>query len=130
MDIRTHADAERHVADLADHLTRPSDDECLLCYVIRMLSEFGCDTTLRWATRWRDVRVPRATGLERRLESRGGFCDCEVFWNGWTLRADLLVPDQFDRDPAWPEELPTCAGVDRRSSQPCRLWEPWRRPRW
>src|ERR1700710_167354 len=93
MDIRTPDDAERLVADLADGLTQPSDAECLLCYVIRMLDAFGCDTTLRWAARWRDVRLPSATGLERRLGSRGGYCDCEIFMNGWDLRADLQVRD-------------------------------------
>jgi hypothetical protein len=92
-----------------------------------MLQAFGCDTRLRWARRWRDARLPRATGLERRLEARGGFCDCEIFWNGWTLRPDLQVVDVAG-DLDWPETLPACAGVDRRSSQPCRLWEPWRRP--
>jgi hypothetical protein len=61
--------------------------------------------------------------------ARGGFCDCEVFLNGWGLRADLLVPDP-DGEPAWPAEWPPCAGVGPRSSQPCAIWVPWRRPRW
>ena len=42
----------------------------------------GCDTMLRWARRWRHLVRPRAAGLERRLEARGGFCDCEIFGNG------------------------------------------------
>src|SRR5438105_4691710 len=86
----------RDRACLASILTEPRPDECVLCYVDRMLDAFGCDTTLRWARRWRDLRRPRATGLERRLESRGGFCDCEIFLNGWTLREDLWVPDDED----------------------------------
>jgi hypothetical protein len=90
-----------------------------LCYVERMLAAFGCDCTLRWARRWRDLRLPRATGPERRLLARGGFCDCEVFLNGWGLRAHLLVPDA-DGEPAWPAERPPCAGVGpaRRSRAP------------
>jgi hypothetical protein len=67
------------------------------------------------------------TGLERRLEARGGFSDRDSFWNGWTLRADLQVVDDAGHLD-WPETLPACAGVDPRSSQPCRLWEPCRRP--
>ena len=72
---------------------------------------------------------PNATGLERRLEARGGFCDCEIFWNGWTLREDLRVRTE-DGDLEWPAALPSCAGLAPRSSQPCANWEHWRRPRW
>lgn len=129
MEISTPDQLEQHLADLSTALTAPGPDECVLCYVERMLAAFGCDSTLRWARRWRDLRLPRATGLERRLQARGGFCDCEVFLNGWGLRADLLVPDA-DGEPAWPAERPPCAGVGPRSSQPCGIWQPWRRPRW
>jgi hypothetical protein len=122
-------DVQAHLAALSESLTRPGDEECVLCYVQRMLTAFGCDTTLRWARRWRDTLRPRATGLERRLAARGGFCDCEVFWNGWTLREDLCVPTE-DGALDWPETLPPCAGLTPRSSQPCANWEPWRRPRW
>ncbi|TFV62059.1 DUF2695 domain-containing protein [Geodermatophilus sp. DF01-2] len=93
-----------------------------------MLDAFGCDCTLRWARRWRDLRLPRATGLERRMEACGGFCDCEIFLNGWTLRDELQVPDE-NGEPAWPAQRPPCAGVGSRSSQPCANWEPWRRGR-
>jgi hypothetical protein len=128
MDIRTPDEVEAHVAALAELLTEPRADECVLCYVDRMLDAFGCDTTLRWARRWRDLRRPRATGLERRLEARGGFCDCEVFLNGWTLQEDLWVADEEDGEPTWPAERPACAGIAARSSQPCAHWRPWRGP--
>ena len=126
MDIQHLADAERYLATLAAELTRPAGDECVLCSTAVLLRRFGCDGTLRWVRRWRDVLRPRATGLERRMAARGGFCDCEVFWNGWTLRRDLLVPDEAG-EPEWPEVLPRCAGVDRRSARPCAHWEPRRR---
>ena len=129
MDARTPDELEQHLSDLSTTLTAPEPTECLLCYVQRMLGAWGCDSTLRWARRWRDLRLPGATGLERRLESRGGFCDCEVFLNGWGLRADLLVPDA-DGEPTWPAGRLPCAGVGPRSSQPCASWVPWRRPRW
>ena len=125
MEIRTPEELEQHLSDLSAMLTEPAPGECVLCFTERMPGAFGCDCTRRW----RDLRLPRATGLERRLGSRGGFCDCEVFLNGWGLRADLLVPDA-DGEPAWPAERPPCAGVGPRSSQPCAIWVPWRRPRW
>ena len=129
MEIRTPDELEQHLSDLSTALTAPGSAECVLCYVERVLAAFGCDGTLRWARRWRDLRLPRATGLERRLESRGGFCDCEVFMNGWTLRDDLQVRDE-DGHLGRPAERPACAGVGPRSSQPCGIWQPWRRSRW
>ena len=125
MEIRTPDELEQHLSDLSAALTAPQPAECVLCYVERMLAAFGCDCTRRW----RDLRVPRATGLERRLGARGGFCDCEVFLNGWTLREDLLGVDE-DGEPAWPAERPPCTEVGPSSSQPCGIWRPWRRPRW
>lgn len=119
--------AEADLAALSDAATRPRPQECLFCFVDRMLTAFGCDKTLRWVRRWRELRLPRASGLERRLESRGGFCDCEVFLNGWTVRADLLVPDEHGEGD-WPAQRPPCAGVSARSSQPCSTWVPVRRP--
>ena len=129
MDARTPDELEQQLSDLSTTLTTPEPAECVLCYVQRVLGAFGCDCTLRWARRWCDLRLPGATGLERRLESRGGYCDCEVFLNGWTLRDDLQVRDEAG-DLGWPTERPPCAGAGPRSSQPCAVWVPWRRPRW
>lgn len=104
-------DIESYVAELQEVLTAPRERECLACYVLRMLDSFGCDNTLRWARRWRDSCAPRATGLERRLERRGGFCDCEIAFN--VYQDQMLLEDD--------QELPTCLGVTRRgSTQPCR----------
>ena len=129
MEFETTAALEQHLAELAVRLTEPAPGECVLCYVDRMLAAFGCDCTLRSARSWRDRRLPRRTGLERRLEARGGFCDCEVFLNGWTLRGHLEVLGD-DGEPTWPAERPPCARVGPRSSQPCANWEPRRRGRW
>lgn len=129
MEIETPADAQQHLAALASAMTAPRPRECLLCYVNRMVDGFGCDTTLRWARRWRALCAPRATGLERRLEARGGFCDCEIFLNGWDLRADLQERDD-DGGLTWPSERPRCAGAPARSTQPCANWVPYRRPRY
>ena len=137
------AGAEHELRLLASALTEPRQRECLLCYVYRML-EHGC-TGLRWATLYRDLRAPRATGLERRLEQKGGFCDCEIFMNAyepvrqlWTVppaasSADAVVveeedDDELDEDVLMPpDELPPCHGVRAGSTQGCAHWvRQWR----
>lgn len=123
----TPATAEEFVAELAEAITAPGPAECALCYCARMVGQFGCDSTLRWARRWRDVRAPRASALLRRLGERGGFCDCEVFLNGWQLREDLLEVDEDDGGLLLPDADPPCAGVRRGSARACALWVPRRR---
>jgi hypothetical protein len=113
--------AECALRDVLGELTDPLPRECLFCYVYRML-EFGClPDRLTWARRWRDLRAPRAIGLERRLAARGGFCDCEIFLNGWQPR-DLVLDENGDH--SYPRLMPRCRGVRRGSTQPCGLWVP------
>lgn len=123
-------DTERELRALSVALTTPYERECLLCYVFRMLP-LGC-LGLRWATRYRDLRAPRATALAQRLGRKGGFCDCEIFCNAYVLAPELWHwPDDSDRDaptgvsrPRHPDPMPRCQGVRRGSTQPCWLWEP------
>src|SRR5258708_8706085 len=63
---------EAELAELSQRLTEPGERECLRCYLLRMISEFGCDGSHRWTVRWRDLRAPRARGLVRRMQRRGG----------------------------------------------------------
>ena len=120
-------DAERYVAALAAELaTAPDEEACVLCSTVSLLRRFGCDGSLRWLLRYRDLLCPSATTLERRMQARGGCCDCEVFVNAWSLRGDLLVGDTSGRR-RWPDVLPRCAGVGRGSARPCAHWEPRRR---
>jgi hypothetical protein len=108
--------------------TLPRPGECFLCFTDRMLTASGCDSTLRWVRRWRDLRATSARALESRLGRHGGFCDCEVLLNGFTRRDDLLGadgPGGLDR----PGEQPPCAGVRAGSARPCGIWVP-RRGRW
>jgi hypothetical protein len=88
----------------------PGDNECLRCYLVRAVREFGCDGTHRWTLRWRDARAPRATALLSKLARRGGICcDCEVVFNVW--------PDYPETDHPVP-----CAGTTRPgSTDPCDL---------
>ena len=120
-------DTERALRILSTALTDPHDGECLLCYVYRML-EFGC-TGLRWAVRYRDLRAPRATALERRLGERGGYCDCEIFLNGYEPAHELWTPSR-EHDEDWPEQLPACRGVRAGSTKGCTLWVRQRRGWW
>jgi hypothetical protein len=129
MDDMTADALEQELAAVSLAMTQPYDDECVLCYAYRMVLAFGCDRTLRWVRRWRDLRRPRATGIERRMRSRGGFCDCEVFSNGWTLREELMemCPHGDLREP---DPMPECAGAGPRSTQPCTNWVTWGHSPW
>lgn len=114
----------------ATRLTTPDDGECLLCFVRRQIEEFGCDTTLRFARHYRDLVAPRATALERRLGQKGGYCDCEIFLNGYRLVDELWTPErEIQRDgyveiaePEPPKAMPPCRRVRRLSTQPCGWW--------
>jgi hypothetical protein len=106
--------ADPGLARLAQHLTEPGERECLRCFLMRMIREFGCDGTHRWTIRWRDLRAPRARGLVGRMQRRGGgCCDCEVI---------------FSVFPGYPEtgSAAPCAGILRggsavpRDSRPLR----------
>jgi hypothetical protein len=124
-------EAERILADASVILLDPDSGECLLCYVHRMLMEYGCNCRLRFAGHYRDVRAPRATALERRLGQSGGYCDCEVFLNGYELRLEYWLPmvireredeEQYPEDATGPNPLPMCREVRAGSTQPCSLW--------
>jgi hypothetical protein len=71
-------EVEAEVAWLSRRLTEPHEYECLRCFLLRMINEFGCDGTHRWTIRWRDLRAPLASSLLGKLEELGGCCDCEV----------------------------------------------------
>jgi len=99
----------------AAELTKPREAECLCCYVARLLVEYPCDGSLRHALHYRDVVAPLATSLATRLGQIGGYCDCEVFLNGYQLRGADEEDAEFD-------VLPPCSGVRRGSVQPCGKW--------
>jgi hypothetical protein len=127
-DTTIDQEAEALLRSVSSLLTDPRGAECLLCYVARMLDDFGCDTTLRWAARYRDARAPRVGGLEKRLGNVGGFCACEIFLNGYEIAEALCDHDEWG-DRVAPEGRPTCTGARRGSTKPCSAWERQRR-RW
>ena len=120
---------------LAAELTRVRVGECLCCYVARQLEQFHCDCTLRHALRYRDSAAPRATALKDRLGRVGGFCDCEIFLNGYEPHPRLWTREhELDDDGVAvvvaaepPDQLPPCAGVRRGSVSPCSNWVRQRR---
>lgn len=131
-------EAESFLRDQVAELTQVRDGECLCCYVARLLDDSPCDGSLRHAVRYRDMVAPRATALRDRLGQVGGFCDCEIFLNGYELpgsgRDDAVDPD-YERDDdvdivallapdteSIPEPLPACQGVRRGSVKPCGNW--------
>lgn len=104
------ADAvEAELIALSCLLTEPGEAECLRCFLLRMIDEFGCDGRHRWTVRWRDLRAPLASGLLDKLEELGGCCDCEVLLN------------VFPHYPKTDQVLP-CAGQPQPGSAvPCDL---------
>jgi hypothetical protein len=116
----TRSDIDGAAAALVEEQTTPRPGECLHCYVYRMLV-FACDGTLRWALRWRDLRAPRVRALEHTLHARGGYCDCEIFLNGWQPRV-VVVGENGPAD--FPHDVPPCAGGRSGSTDPCRVWAP------
>lgn len=112
-------DVEHYLLALSHVMTQPYARECLGCFVARMLDEFGCDNTLRWAMRYRDLRVPRATRLESRLGDIGAFCDCEIFLNGYRRDPDRASSDLVAIEL---QGRPMCLAVASSSSQLCSGW--------
>ncbi|MDN5794584.1 MAG: DUF2695 domain-containing protein [Intrasporangium sp.] len=99
----------------------PRPEECLACFVHRMVGLQGCSDALRWVEQFRVHRARRATALTRRLTAQGARCDCSVTDVVWRVGPELwewawdgrLVP---------PEVVPPCRGVRPNSTQPCRHW--------
>lgn len=112
------AGKEGELQQLSNALTTPRPHECLLCYVLRML-DFGCHGR-DWLKRYRDLRAPRATALERRMDQKGGYCDCEMLMNAFHPNPWYFGPDE-DRD-IFAESMPPCLGVRGGSTRPCLLW--------
>ena len=101
----------------------PGPRECVVCFVRRMTDLEGCSDELRWVEHWRFLRVRRATALGRRLQRRGGVCDCAVVNLVWTPAAGLWEWDGETGAFSEPAQMPMCLGVRPNSTQPCGHWE-------
>lgn len=94
--------AERYVRQLASEIVAPHPDECLSCYLRRMIATYGCDHTLRWVQRWQRATPSSTRRLRPQLRSRGAHCDCEAVFNVFKL--DI---------PVGPDALPPCTDLTR-----------------
>ncbi len=92
----------------------------MVCFVHRMLDDHGCDATLLWTLHFREVRSPTASGLEKRYQVA---CDCRVAAAHRLVR-ELMLRDLHTDELEPPPLLPTCGGVRRTNTRPCRNWEP------
>jgi len=82
---------ERLIRDLAAGFPATRSEECLYCYLHRMLGRFGCDGTHEWTERWRDQQAKPFEWLLDSVKGRGGCCcDCEVVYN--VFRDDRTSP--------------------------------------
>ena len=103
----------------------PGQDECLRCYLVRMIRAHGCDNTKQWTLRWRHGRAPGDGQLLEQIEERGGICcDCEVVFNVWQQ------PDTPDGAGDWAGDgspLPQdCSGmIAGEPLAACRRWHGW-----
>lgn len=92
--------------------TTPREQECLPCFLHRMLAPVGCDNQLRWAEMWR--RHHAIPALLVWLRAHGGYCDCEVLFN---VYPQCLAEDEG-------QALSPCSGVKHAGSlRPCDRWE-------
>lgn len=109
---------------LTEAMIMPRQNECLVCYVFRMLA-YGCSGH-HWLRRFRDTRAPRATALESRVERLGGYCDCEMIMNAFhPSPSPWYFYDEEGREVGERpdgEEKPACAGVRSNSTRHCSLW--------
>jgi hypothetical protein len=75
-------EAARYLEQVVARGEAPLDRECLRCYLDRMVGTYGCDRSLALTKQWmKATATPKPTTLIRWLQSRGGYCDCEVLIN-------------------------------------------------
>ncbi len=113
-------------------------DECLACYVTRMVFRYGCDGTWRFVEHHEGVSGGPHTA-EQEDWRREGECDCAVYELGFDLADDVeepvehldagVIPVVLHHEWPWPNPHP-CQGVGDGPGQRCRLWQPLDRALW
>lgn len=74
-------DVDTQFATLTKDVGRVDDDECLYCYLLRMLRDFGCSGTLNWTLRWCEFQLRPTGWVPGWVRRNRGYCDCEVVLN-------------------------------------------------
>jgi hypothetical protein len=106
----------------------PGRQECLRCYLVRMIRAHGCDNTKKWTIRWRDRRAPGDGQLMEQIEERGGICcDCEVVFNVWEHEdPDWEVEQDSARSGTADSRGLACPGTSGGDPLvPCSRWRGW-----
>lgn len=114
-------EVEHYLAAVVER--EPQEAECLVCFVDRMVAEFGCDSSLLWAVRFRDLRSPTATALEKRFLAKAVRCDCLVLQKAYQPVREVMTRDVHTDELERPKRMPPCAGVRRTNTRPCAHWE-------
>lgn len=72
-------DPEAYAGELAEHWTGPHPAECLSCYLVRVIEEFGCSGSHEWTSRWCDAQPGESSWVLPWVQHNGSCCcDCEV----------------------------------------------------
>lgn len=125
MEYQLPEDVEQELAAFGVDLRRPHENECLFCFVWRMVELHGCDG-LDWAKRYLAIRAPGSRGRIRTLEAAGGYCDCEIIMNVVTPNDPMWLPGYDEEtdgyDVSAGEDKPACLGIGKGSTSPCALW--------
>ncbi|WP_427015782.1 DUF2695 domain-containing protein [Pseudarthrobacter sp. P1] len=118
MELNSFDGMEAELRAVSSALTIPRSHECLACYVLRML-DFGCHGA-QWMRRYRELRAPRATTLERRMAMLGGYCDCELMMNVFDPNPRYFATNELGE--VIDQPMLECMGARTGSTQPCPLW--------
>lgn len=111
---------DQQFKELTSGLMMPRANECLVCFLMRA-QEFLLADSFAMVARFRDCNAPRATNTESRLMNLGAFDDRTVLQRAVMVNADMWAPHCCSRC-GLPYSVPSCLGVRRGSTQPCRLW--------
>jgi Protein of unknown function (DUF2695) len=100
---------EHELQLLSQQLTAPLPNECLYCYLCRMIDEFWCCGDHRFTKTWADGRRVRGRPIVDWARATHGYCDCEVLLNSLGRRSTRRVGL-------------VCAGVRRRLEARDAAW--------
>lgn len=120
-------------------LAAPGRDECLACYVTRMIGRFGCDESWRFVDHYSSRSDPSHADASTPDWRREGQCDCDVYDLGYDLADDVEEPVEhlqagdmpvvLHHEWPWPNPHP-CRGIESGSIEPCSLWQSLQHQDW
>lgn len=113
----------RKFREMTEHLIAPLRNECLVCFLMRMMPLMQVSGFSLTAT-YRDSNAPRATNLFERL-GRLGICGDASLVEAGVVVNDAVWEADCCPDCGIPCDVPDCLEVRLGSTQPCKLWR-WR----